>query len=83
MQKALKTCYFQTEGILTRLGLRFTYVNLACHFETNQVHVGGALGERHQINKGSLEIFACILLSNRMIRLCVKFYPCSFIPNWT
>ena len=57
--------------------------NQACHFETNQVHVGGALGERHQINKGSLEIFACILLSNRMIRLCGKFYPCSFIPNCT
>ena len=78
-----KLAIFRQKVFLTRLGLRFTYVNQACHFETNQVHVGGALGERHQINKGSLEIFACILLSNRMIRLCGKFYPCSFIPNWT
>ena len=78
-----KLAIFRQKVFLTRLGLRFTYVNQACHFETNQVHVGGALGERHEINKGSLEIFACILLSNRMIRLCGKFYPCSFIPNCT
>ena len=37
---------------LTRL--RFMYVSQACHFYTNQVHVGGALAERHEINKSSL-----------------------------
>ena len=77
-----KLAIFRQRVFLTRLALRFTYVNQACHFETNQVHVGGALGERHEINKSSLEIFDCILLSTRMIRLW-KFYSCSFIPNWT
>ena len=57
-----KLAIFRRRVFLTRLGLRFTYVNQACHFETNQVHVGGALGERHEINKSSLEIFDCILL---------------------
>ena len=34
-----------------------------------EVHVGEALGERLEINKIWLEIFDCILLRNRMIRL--------------
>ena len=72
-----KLAIFRQRVFLTRLALRFTYVNQACHFETNQVHVGGALGERHEINKSSLEIFDCILLSTRMIRLW-KFYSCSW-----
>ena len=31
-------------------------------FETNQIHVGGALADRQEINKSSFEIFVCILL---------------------
>ena len=34
-----------------------------------EVHVGEALGERLEINKSWLEIFGCISLSTRMIRL--------------
>ena len=58
MQKAIfRQRIFLTRLGLTQLGLRFTYVNQACHFETNQVHVGGALGARHKINKSSFGNF--------------------------
>ena len=43
------------------IGLRFMYVNQACHISTNQVHVGGALDERYQLNKSSLKICLCVL----------------------
>ena len=36
-------------------------------FETNQIHVGGALANRQKINKlikSSFEIFVCILLTS-------------------
>ena len=38
-------------------------------FETNQIHVGGALADRQEINKSSFEIYVCILTSNHMIFL--------------
>ena len=87
MQKDLLTwlenlLFLDKRVFLTRLGLRFTYVTWLVSKWQAWLHVGGALGERHEINKSWLEIFDCILLSNRMIRLW-KFYSCSFIPNWT
>ena len=48
-------------GIVFLTGLRFMYANQACHFSTNQVHVGRVLAERNQLNKSSLEIWVCIL----------------------
>ena len=74
MQKDLLTwlenlLFLDKRVFLTRLGLRFTYVTWLVSKWQAWLHVGGALGERHEINKSSLEIFDCILLSTRMIRL--------------
>lgn len=37
------------------------YISQGCHFQTNQVHVGGALAERHEITKRRWKFFLCIL----------------------
>ena len=55
---------------LTRL--RFMYVSQACHFYTNQVHVGGALAERHEINKSSLEILFYVYY-----KVITRFFSCN------
>ena len=42
-------------------------------FETNQIHVGGALADRQEINKSSFEIFECISLTSNHIIFLVQF----------
>ena len=51
------------------------YVNQLVIFETNQIHVGGALADRQEIliNKSSFEIFVCILLTSNHMIFLVQF----------
>ena len=42
-------------------------------FETNQIHVGGALADRLKINNSSFEIFVCILLTSNHMIFLVQF----------
>ena len=42
-------------------------------FETNQIHVGGALADRQGMNKSSFEIFECILLTSNHMIFLVQF----------
>ena len=42
-------------------------------FETNQIHVVGALADGQEINKRSFEIFVCILLTSNHMIFLVQF----------
>ena len=42
-------------------------------FETNQMHVGGALADGQEINKSSFEIFVFILLTSNHMIFLVQF----------
>ena len=42
-------------------------------FETNQIHVGGALADRQEINKSSFEIFVFMLLTSNHMIFLVQF----------
>ena len=77
----LKFCF-----VIWKLALFREMVFLACFpcvwtcmsiklviFETNQIHVGGALGDRQEINKSSFEIFVCILLTSNHMVFLVQF----------
>lgn len=51
--------------------LRFMYIIQACHFQTNQVHVGGALAERHEVAKGRWNFFYVYY------EVITRFLPCN------
>ena len=49
-------------------------------FETNQIHVDGALADRQEINKSSFEIFVCILLTSNHMTFLMQFGINEYLP---